>query len=83
LLLKLNEYELCPQALNWIKDFLSGRKQSVKLEGNNSDTKEALSGVPQGTVLASLLFICYVSEIPSLVKSEVTDDNTNLQNNSL
>ena len=35
LLLKLNEYGLCPQVLTWIKDFLSGRKQSMALEDNN------------------------------------------------
>ena len=55
----------------WIKDFLSGRKQSVALEGNNSDTKDVLSGVPQGTVLVPLLFTCYVNDIPSLVKSKI------------
>ena len=71
LLLKLDEYGLCPQVLTWIKDFLSGRMQSVALEGNNSDTREVLSGVPQGTVLAPLLFTCYVNDIPSIVKSKV------------
>ena len=52
LLLKLSEYGLCSQMLSWIKDFLSGRIQSVAMEGSNSEPKEVLSGVPQGTALA-------------------------------
>jgi len=57
--------------LSWIKDFLSGRIQSVAMEGSNSEPKEVLSGVPQGTVLAPLLFTCYVNDIPSIDKSKV------------
>jgi len=55
----------------------------VTPEGNNSDAKEVLSGVPQGTVLAPLLFTCYVNDIPSIVKSKVRlyADNITLQEN--
>ena len=41
------------------------------LEGHNSSSSEVLSGVPQGTVLAPLLFTCYVNDIPSTVKSKI------------
>jgi len=71
LLLKLSEYRLCSQMLSWIKDFLSRRIQSVAMEGSNSEPKEVLSGVPQGTVLSPLLFTCYVNDISSTVKSKV------------
>ena len=57
--------------LNWTKDFLIGRSQTVILEGHSSSSSEVLSGVPQGTVLAPLLFTCYVNDIPSTVKSKI------------
>jgi len=43
----------------------------VILEGHNSSSSEVLSGVPQGTVLAPLLFTCYMNDIPSTVKSKI------------
>jgi len=52
---KLANNGLCSQLLNWMKDFLIGRSQTAILEGHNSNSSEVLSGVPQGTVLATLL----------------------------
>lgn len=37
--------------LGWIKDFSSHRAQLVPLEGHTSSLLDALSGIPQGTVL--------------------------------
>ena len=72
LLHKLANNDLCSQFLNWTKDFLIGRSQAVLLEGHSSSSSEVLSGVPQGTVLAPLLFTCYVNDdIPSTVKSKI------------
>ena len=42
--------------LEWITDFLSGRTQRVLVNGEKSNLVNLLSGVPQDTVLAPLLF---------------------------
>ena len=44
------------EILSWIKDYLTDRSQTVVLEGKSSSPKPFLSEVPQGSVLASLLF---------------------------
>ena len=40
----------------WIKDFLFNRKYRVMADGVMSDEQKVISGVPQGTVLASIFF---------------------------
>lgn len=40
----------------WIKDFLTGRKISVKCNGERSEIVETINGCPQGSVLSPVLF---------------------------
>ena len=56
LCMKLEYYGICGPALYWLENFLSDRTQQVILDGCCSDILPVTSGVPQGTVLAPLLF---------------------------
>ena len=47
----------------WVKEFLLGRSQKVRIDGQLSEEIRVTSGVPQGSVLGPLEFLAYVNEI--------------------
>jgi len=47
----------------WVREFLLGRTQRVREGGQLSEEVIVISGVPQGNVLGSLLFLAHVNDI--------------------
>ncbi len=71
LLIKLESYGIKGNLLKWVKDFLLGRRQRVVVNGVPSSWASVDSGIPQGSVLGPLLFICYVNDMPEIVTSMI------------
>ena len=71
LLHKLEQYGIEGCILAWLKDFLTNRKMKTVVEGEKSDDVKVDSGVPQGTVLGPLMFLCNINDLPDTVKSLV------------
>jgi hypothetical protein len=63
LITKLKGYGISGNILEWIKN-LSERKQQVMLNGSNSKWTDVTNGIPQGSVLAPILFTMYINDLP-------------------
>ena len=63
LLSKLEHYGIRDKNLEWIRSFLTDRKQRVVLNGHTSPFIEVTSGVPQGGILSGLFFIIYMNDL--------------------
>ena len=57
LLRKLYSYGIRGTMFKWIESYLAGRSQYVIFDGKFSETRSIKCGVPQGSILGSLLFI--------------------------
>jgi hypothetical protein len=63
LLTKIANSGVDARVVVWIREFLLGRTQRVRVGGKLSEEVRVTSGVPQGSVLGPLLFLDYVNDI--------------------
>ena len=79
LIKKLEALGIRDGELRWFKNYLSGRKQRVTVNGAVSSWRPVSRGVPQGSILGPLLFCVFVNDLPENVGTSVSlyaDDTT-------
>ena len=74
LIRKVESYGIKGKLPSWIKSFLTSRRQRVNVNGQMSRWSEVKSGIPQGSVLGTILFLMYINDMPMVVKN--TSKNT-------
>ncbi|KAK9531227.1 hypothetical protein VZT92_010667 [Zoarces viviparus] len=77
---KLSQLQVPDPMCKWITDFLSDRKQHVKLGKHVSSSRTTSTGSPQGCVLSPLIFSLYTNSCTSSHQSvkllKFADDTT-------
>ena len=72
LLLTLSKRGVPPIYIKWLSSFLSNRQARVRFNGSLSKSKKIAQGLPQGSVLAPILFLFYINQLATLLPSNVT-----------
>jgi len=65
LLIKLKDHGIDGKVLQWIENWLKGRKQRVHVEGLASNWLPVISGMPQGSGLGPVFFLIYINGMDS------------------
>ena len=71
LLIKLRSLGLEENLLNWLRHFLTCRKQRVVVRGTFSEWAPVVSGTPQGAILGPILLVPYINNIADCVSSDI------------
>ena len=83
MLAKLESFGCRGTVFELLKSYLSDRKQYLHVDGFNSSCESVKCGVPQGSVLGTLLFLLYINDLPNCVNAGITffADDTNIFHN--
>ena len=71
LIFKLRSYDISDSLLRLFNSFLSERFQRVALNGQASEWRKVLAGVPQCSILKPLLFLIFINDIPANLECNV------------
>ena len=80
LIYRLRQNGISGDLINILNYFLTNRKQRVVLNGQCSSWVDIQAGVPQGSILGTLLFLIYVNDLPDGLKNQckLFGDDTSL-----
>ena len=63
-------------ARDWIDSFIRKRTQMVNYNGQTSTSSDIECGVPQGSLLDTILFLLYTADVPNIVQQHELSSHT-------
>jgi Reverse transcriptase (RNA-dependent DNA polymerase)/Endonuclease-reverse transcriptase len=84
LMIKLAAKGVAGEVTDWLRDWLTGRTQRVRVGDELSESQDVESGVPQGTVMGPCLFDVYIDDLDEVAEllellSKFADDSKGLK----
>ena len=73
LLQKMKLYGFDEQSINWLSSYLTDRSQKVLIDGHLSSPLPITIGVPQGSIMAPLLYLIYTNDLTEAVHNHTPE----------
>ena len=63
-----DQFGITATCLAWFESYLVNRSQRIQIHGRISAERPVVFGVPQGSVLGPLMFICYTAPLGDIAR---------------